>query len=134
MVMLLLHLRRRKIWFPEVSGARTERNCPSLFLFILTLYLLADPIGRKIDVMKYLGQCTIDVIGIAGFNYDFKALSQPTNELADAFSKMFAAGQSFSGMAIIQTFVPGASRIPTKRTTTMKASQEVTQRIGRVSP
>lgn len=67
--------------------------------------------GRKIDVMKFLGQCTIDVIGVAGFNYDFKALSQPKNELADAFTKMFSAGQSISFMSILQAFVPGASKI-----------------------
>lgn len=67
--------------------------------------------GRKMDVMKWLGKATIDVIGIAGFNYDFKALSQPRNELADSFSAMFSSGQNFTAMAIFQAFVPGASKI-----------------------
>lgn len=67
--------------------------------------------ARKIDVMKYLGMAAIDIIGLAGFNYDFKALSQPSNELADAFTNMFQAAQNFTGMDIIQAFVPGASRL-----------------------
>jgi len=63
--------------------------------------------GRKIDVMRYLGQTTLDVIGIAGFNYDFKSLSQPKNELAEAYRDMFQAGQSFDFIAVLQAFVPG---------------------------
>jgi cytochrome P450 len=77
--------------------------------------------GRKIDVMKFLGQCTIDVIGIAGFDYDFKALSQPKNELADSFNAIFSAGANFSAMSIIQTFVPGASRIVSPPKTSLGA-------------
>lgn len=67
--------------------------------------------GRKIDVMRFLGMCTLDVIGVAGFSYDFKALSQPKNELAEAFSKMFSAGQQFNAVAIMQAFVPGMGKI-----------------------
>lgn len=109
--------------------------------------------ARKIDVMKFLGMCTLDVIGVAGFNYDFKSLSQPKNELAEAFREMFSAGQNFNFVGVLQAFVPYADRIvshqsadlqemaagapadgqPTKRQTTIGASKALTQRIGRVS-
>lgn len=67
--------------------------------------------GRKIDVMKFLGQATLDVIGLAGFNYDFHALSQPKNELAEAYREMFSAGMNITFMAIVQALVPGARYI-----------------------
>ena len=67
--------------------------------------------GKKIDVSKYLGQTTLDVIGLAGFNYDFKALSQPHNELAEAYRSMFAAGQQLTLMVFLAAFVPGFDKI-----------------------
>jgi hypothetical protein len=63
------------------------------------------------DVMMYLGQATLDVIGLAGFDYDFKALSEPKNELAEAYRDMFSVGQSITAMAIFQAFFPGASHL-----------------------
>lgn len=69
------------------------------------------PGGRKIDVMKYLAQATLDVIGIAGFDYDFNALTDPKNELAEAYREMFALGQSLTFMAVFQALVPGARLI-----------------------
>lgn len=67
--------------------------------------------GRKIDVLKFLSLATIDIIGIAGFDYDFKALSQPENELAKAFSNMFLLGQSFDAAGLLQALIPGADRL-----------------------
>ena len=67
--------------------------------------------GRKIDVMKYLAQATLDVIGLAGFNYDFKALSEPKNELSEAYMKMLSVGMSLGATAILQAIIPGASYI-----------------------
>ena len=67
--------------------------------------------GKKMDVMKYLGQATLDVIGVAGFDYDFKALSEPKNVLAEAYREMFSVGQSITFMAVVQALVPGARYI-----------------------
>jgi cytochrome P450 len=67
--------------------------------------------GKQMDVMMYLGQATLDVIGLAGFDYDFKALSEPKNELAEAYRDMFSVGQSITAMAIFQAFFPGASHL-----------------------
>jgi len=67
--------------------------------------------GRKVDIMKFLGQATLDVIGVAGFNYDFKALSEPKNELAEAYREMLTAGQGITAIGIFQALVPGAGLI-----------------------
>ncbi|TXT09601.1 uncharacterized protein COLE_03535 [Cutaneotrichosporon oleaginosum] len=75
--------------------------------------------ARKIDVMRYMGAATLDVIGLAGFDYDFNALRDNKNELAEAFRTMFSAGTSPSAMNILQNFIP--------------ILQFVVMRIGKVS-
>ncbi|KAL7423550.1 hypothetical protein Q5752_001130 [Cryptotrichosporon argae] len=89
------------------------------------------PGARKVNVTKFLAQATIDVIGIAGFNYDFAALAQKDSELADAFHKMLQAGQEVSLEVLIQAFVPGTRWIPTKSMRAIWAGQEVSRRIGK---
>lgn len=49
------------------------------------------PGARKIDVCKYVAQTTLDVIGIAGFDYEFGSLQDRPNALSDSFLKMFSA-------------------------------------------
>nr|XP_018259389.1 cytochrome P450 [Kwoniella dejecticola CBS 10117]OBR81547.1 cytochrome P450 [Kwoniella dejecticola CBS 10117] len=85
---------------------------------------------RKIDVMSWLGKTTLDVIGLAGFNYDFKALEDPNNELAEAYRKMFSAGMEVTIGAIIQALFPIFQIIPTERMRTVRASTKKTKEIG----
>jgi hypothetical protein len=40
-----------------------------------------------------LGKTTLDVIGLAGFGYEFDSLHDPENELALALELMLSAGQ-----------------------------------------
>jgi hypothetical protein len=49
--------------------------------------------GTRMDISKWLGKTTLDVIGLAGFGYDFNSLHDPTNELALAMERMFTATQ-----------------------------------------
>ncbi|WVF65346.1 hypothetical protein IAT40_000072 [Kwoniella sp. CBS 6097] len=88
------------------------------------------PGTKKIDVLSWLGKATLDVIGLAGFNYDFRALEDPKNELAEAYRKMFGASMEITVGAIIQALVPFMRFIPTKRVRTVKESRDVTRRIG----
>lgn len=73
----------------------------------------------------------MDVIGLAGFDYDFNALAVPDNELAKAFHDMFSADGRMSIMSIIQFVVPLARFIPTRRMTTQKRALAIQQRIGK---
>ncbi len=126
------HRRQRKVLNPCFSAGAVREMVP---IFLDKAYDLKDkllaliddesieasptpakpeekiPGGRKIDVMRYLGQCTLDVIGVAGFNYDFAALRQPKNELAEAYREMFGASQELTVMAVLQSLVPVLSRI-----------------------
>lgn len=70
--------------------------------------------GRKIDVLKYLGQMAVDVIGQAGFGYDLASLSGHPKPLAEAFRKMIGAGLSPGPVQVLKTFVPFFSFVPTR--------------------
>ncbi|WVQ81299.1 hypothetical protein IAT38_003422 [Cryptococcus sp. DSM 104549] len=86
--------------------------------------------GRKIDVMRFLGKTTLDVIGLAGFDYDFKALSSSGNELADAYRRMVNVRTDPSPAALLQAFFPMFRKLPTKRTRVFRESSAVARGIG----
>lgn len=167
------HRRQRKILNPSFSQAAVREMVP---IFLDKAYDLKDKLmvminddsieasptpatgvdivsgSRKIDVMRYLAQATLDVIGLAGFNYDFRSLStsEGENELAEAYRNMFQATQTIDKMAILQAFVKPLRKIvsplirrirslgveliiqPTDRTRRIVASRLITERIGRV--
>lgn len=76
---------------------------------------LAD--GRlQLDMQKYNTEVALDIIGLAGFDYDFNAIAaidheHHDNELAVAFHQMFTAGVSFTPFVILQLFFPILYRV-----------------------
>ncbi|KAG9003795.1 hypothetical protein FRB93_010811 [Tulasnella sp. JGI-2019a] len=51
--------------------------------------------AAEIDVHQGLSRATLDIIGLAGFNYDFNAIAEgETNELGKAFYELFKPGAS----------------------------------------
>lgn len=122
------HRRQRKILNPSFSQAAVREMVPMFFdkaheLRDTLITMVNDtsietsptpavakdivPGARKIDVMRYLAQATLDVIGLAGFNYDFRSMSltEGPNELAEAYRDMFQATQSITTFAIAQAFI-----------------------------
>ena len=49
---------------------------------------------------------TLDVIGLAGFNYRFDGLSGKPNELAEAFNQIFDPSPTFTFMMFARNFLP----------------------------
>ena len=126
------HRRQRKMLNPSFSAAAVRDMAPIFYdkaydLKAKMLHLIEDesieasptPVapedkvagGKKIDVSRYLALFTLDVIGSAGFDYEFGGLSQDNNELADAYRTMFSAGQSWSILVVLQALVPGFGKI-----------------------
>lgn len=62
----------------------------------------------RIEVMSWLSRMTLDVIGLAGFNYEFNALSSEpkSNELNNAFSAIFRAGTSKGIIPVLRNLIP----------------------------
>ncbi|ODN97340.1 hypothetical protein L198_03903 [Cryptococcus wingfieldii CBS 7118] len=112
-----------------VEGADTEVASPTPAKDIDFV-----PGGRKIDVMSYLSKTALDIIGTCGFDYDFKALSEPSNELSDAYRNMFMAVMDVRVWDFIVSKIPIIRSIPTERSKVVAASKKLTRSIGMSSP
>ncbi|CAE6426980.1 unnamed protein product [Rhizoctonia solani] len=84
-----------------------------------------------IDVLPWLSRATLDIIGVAGFDYHFNALDgNDEDELSKAFNTAFESGQNFSTLAILQAFMPILRFIPDERSRGRAASMATMHRIG----
>ncbi|WVO15485.1 hypothetical protein L204_103143 [Cryptococcus depauperatus] len=115
----------RAKWLSIIEGDESEQPSPTPEKDI-------DKVqgGRKMDVMHFLAKTTLDIIGVAGFNYDFNALSEPHNELSGAYMNMMQAGMDVTLFVILQSIIPILQHIPTKRDRIIKESKKKTQEIG----
>ena len=53
--------------------------------------------GARVDVCHWISRATFDVIGLAGFDYNFSAIQHETNELFQAYKDMFEVAVSRGG-------------------------------------
>lgn len=68
--------------------ARTFKNDDEL-----AAYKASKPADETVlDVSRWLSRVTLDVIGTAGFGYEFGAITGEHNDLAEAFQKMISPG------------------------------------------
>jgi len=89
--------------------------------------------STKIDVLSGLTSMTLDVIGLAGFNYKFNALNETNekNELNEAFETMFRSETSLSIRGVLAGTFPRIARlIPTERGRRIVHARSVMNRIG----
>lgn len=101
--------------------------------------------SAPIDMLQaYIGTA-LDVIGRAGFNYNFNSHSSTSNPLADAFNHMVNANLESKTIAMIQQVFPGAlnwvscQRVrraltwkPTKSRAAVVESRKILDNIGKV--
>ncbi|KAN0094981.1 Cytochrome P450 [Tylopilus felleus] len=88
--------------------------------------------GTRIDVVSWLNKTTLDVIGLAGFNYSFDALNadDKPNELNKALATMFGAGQTMSIFPILQARFPPLRLLPTDRARKTAIARHTMARVG----
>ncbi|RDB19459.1 hypothetical protein Hypma_013686 [Hypsizygus marmoreus] len=86
----------------------------------------------RIDVLSWLSRMTLDVIGQAGFNYDFHALSSDPkqNELNAAFATMFKAGTRMSIIPMLRAWFPFLRFLRHEHDEQIARSQATMSRIG----
>ncbi|KAJ8691551.1 hypothetical protein PTI98_011113 [Pleurotus ostreatus] len=76
---------------------------------------------------------TLDVIGLAGFNYTFDALNENAtpNELSQAFSTIFHSGTNNRTVMVLRVISPVFRYLRTSRDAVAEQAQVVMGRIGR---
>ncbi|KAG9003824.1 hypothetical protein FRB93_010840 [Tulasnella sp. JGI-2019a] len=107
-----VHRRQRRIMNPCFGAAQIRElvpifNTKAFQLRDIWLHQISEhseESGYEIDVFKGLSQVTLDIIGLAGFNYNFNALVEgETNELARAFNDLLAPTTSFQILPFLQS-------------------------------
>ncbi|KAF9559572.1 cytochrome P450 [Agrocybe pediades] len=85
-----------------------------------------------VDAMSWLSRMTLDVIGRAGFDYDFQALSSEhsKNELNRAFETLYNATMSFDVIPAIRSLVPPLRFLPAPGDSRLKQAKDTVFRIG----
>ncbi|KAG8928313.1 hypothetical protein FRC01_006128 [Tulasnella sp. 417] len=132
-----VHKRQRKILNPVFSQSQIRSFTP---LFLLKAQKLKDlwktevintgDGSQTIDVLGWLSRATLDIIGEAGFGYQFNALVDESNELSGAFNKIFDVVESFNPIEFLQIWVPIVGKLPTKHNKEFKDSTAVLKRVG----
>ncbi|KAI0083798.1 cytochrome P450 [Irpex rosettiformis] len=85
-----------------------------------------------VDAMTWLSKTTLDIIGLAGFNYNFGALN-PTgeiNELNEAFNTVFTATTEPRVFSMLQGIIPVLRIFTTEESRRSAKAQETMRRIG----
>ncbi|KIO34087.1 hypothetical protein M407DRAFT_17000 [Tulasnella calospora MUT 4182] len=132
------HRRQRKIMNPCFGLGRIRDLMP---VFYDKAFELRDiwvrqvveggPGDREIDVLVWLTRTTLDVIGLAGFGYEFDTLANgEKNELVRAFMDLFSPNQDISILRLVLSFIPILDRIPTERERITAQSKAIVDRIG----
>ncbi|KAF7296777.1 hypothetical protein MIND_00908400 [Mycena indigotica] len=86
-----------------------------------------------IDVLPGLRKLTLDIIGRAGFGYDFNALEGHTSELDQAFTDLFHAPHAnlYAAVRLAQTAIPILKLLPLPGTFVLRSARNRMDAIGR---
>ncbi|KAJ7698392.1 cytochrome P450 [Mycena rosella] len=136
-----VHKQQRKIMNPAF-GAPQVRELTSIFvdtsiqLRDIWVAQAAQNGGvARVEVLSWLSKATLDIIGLAGFNYRINALGAESHDvpdpLAEAFDALFTSGTGFGVLRLLQSRVSVLRNIPTKQDIIMHAAQATMLRIGR---
>ncbi|KAG9036083.1 hypothetical protein FRB95_009871 [Tulasnella sp. JGI-2019a] len=135
-----VHKRQRKIMSPCFGTAQIRElvpifNAKAFQLRDLWLHEISEhseESGYEVDVLQGLSRATLDIIGLAGFSYNFNALVEgETNELAMAFNDLLSPTDSIQIFPLLQVMFPILKLIPTERGRVEQRSREVLARVGR---
>ncbi|KAI5899133.1 cytochrome P450 [Schizophyllum commune H4-8] len=89
--------------------------------------------SAHLNVLRELSRMTLDVIGKAGFGYDFNTLDngEEASELSRAFGTLFGAPVNSRQWLLLQAWIPPLRLIPGPGDKAEKTAMETMHRIGR---
>ncbi|PIL29914.1 cytochrome P450 [Ganoderma sinense ZZ0214-1] len=133
------HRRQRRVMNPafgpaqireltEVFHDKTIRLCD-----YWNREIAASPQGTlRTNVIAGLSKMTLDVIGVAGFNYDIDTLNteEPPNELSIAFQDIFKSPLRHNLVELLKNLIPTPRSFDNSRVKKAEAARATMQRIG----
>ncbi|GBB94360.1 hypothetical protein RclHR1_02340017 [Rhizophagus clarus] len=130
------HKRQRKMMNPAFTHSNIKDMVPSFIRVTSTLKgLIEDEINRgkpSINLTPYVSKTTLDIIGLVGFNYEFKSLTSP-NELAAAYDSILNNPSSTLRIAItlLSNHIPLVRKVPIKMNKKFQHACEVISRVSK---
>jgi len=130
------HKHQRKIMNPAFSPAHVREHTDIFVEKSVQLRdIWADQSAKqggtgRIDVLSWLSKTTLDVIGLAGFNYKFDALTNHRSELNDAFDAVFRTSSIASLLSRLKALFPVLRIIPSEQDARIRQAQDTMARIG----
>ncbi|CED83052.1 astaxanthin synthase [Phaffia rhodozyma] len=88
-------------------------------------------VSEGVDVMFWIGRAMLDVIGLAGFDYDFDSIEKESNELSIAYKTMFDGLSGQSTLGVLQDLFPVLNYIRTERQAIRERAMMTVNRYGR---
>ncbi|KIK68810.1 hypothetical protein GYMLUDRAFT_36303 [Collybiopsis luxurians FD-317 M1] len=134
------HKLQRKILNPAFGPAQI-RELTEIFVEksielrdVWTSMIAAEGGVARINVVSSLSEVTLDVIGLAGFNYKFDALKKTDgpNELKEAFAKIFGNpdSQRIRPWPFLQALIPALRVLPSQDPPEFKQAKKTMFRIA----
>ncbi|KAF8906588.1 cytochrome P450 [Gymnopilus junonius] len=134
-----VHKRQRRVATPAFSIQNLRELIPVVFnkgnnlkdKWLEILNVSSGPIA--IDVCHWVSRATFDVIGLAGFDYNFNSIEDESNELFCAYKEMFevAISQSPPIRTVLRIYAPFLdSLFPDSALRTIQRSQDVIHRVA----
>ncbi|KAG9074358.1 hypothetical protein FS749_014094 [Ceratobasidium sp. UAMH 11750] len=131
------HKRQRRIMNPAFGQPQIRELAPifcekSNQLRDILLDQMSNNLeGTTIDVLQWLSYATLDIIGVAGFGYEFNSLRDGDEDaLAKAFSKVFDTDEDDTFYEKLKGLVARLLGVPTEQNRLLKANIETMSRIG----
>ncbi|KAF9359184.1 hypothetical protein BGX26_012959 [Mortierella sp. AD094] len=113
-----VHKKQRKMLNPAFSIKHIKEMVPLMSIpseLMAKMWLervdQSNEKGVEFDITTDLGRATLDIIGLAGFGYDFNALTDPDNELSIAYRELFYSTSNLS--QLLRAFIPYYTSLPT---------------------
>ncbi|KAI0742839.1 cytochrome P450 [Daedaleopsis nitida] len=124
------HKKQRRILIRELSCIFLEKAAELRDVWAYQPAQQGD--SQSVNVVDGLKKMTLDVIGLAGFDYQLNALNSAgdSNELNQAFSQIFSATPPVSIFRIIMDHLPSLDWFPDTRMKTVEQAHVVMRRIG----
>ncbi|KAF9235962.1 cytochrome P450 [Melanogaster broomeanus] len=136
------HRQQRRILNPAFGPAQTRALTGIFFSKAIRLRdvwsseivngVATNTIGARIDIVLWLSRMALDVIGLAGFNYDFDALNanEQPNELNEAYATM-NENQKFTILPVLQAWISLLHLVPGARDSRIQVAKRTMTRIAK---
>ncbi|KAF7971062.1 hypothetical protein HWV62_22113 [Athelia sp. TMB] len=132
------HKRQRRVLNPafgpaQLRGLTEIFNAKSIELRDVWASMITENQNARVDALSWLSKATLDIIGLAGFNYRFDAMDRTkgVNEFTAAFSTAFKSA-SRRQTALLHLWIPGwiLNYLPTAQMKRVVKSKAIMTRIG----